>query len=367
VNNILLIFMIVFLGLVAVVAALALLLTETREQVHGWSTRSRLASLCFLGAGIGLVGGSAYKLTRWSILQGGNTFSQSPRFTILVLGSALVLVVGLILRAAGGRVNQSGFVWGRGVLGMSLVVSLILTLVGLASIQLLGVSVSDRSWIVREIPATEFAVAREAPPQAAYGTKYELSEDRDWFSRVRPIWEVALARYRGRPNVSYLEIGLFEGRSALWMLDNILTDPTATLTGIDPFSDPHYVSGKAVRTYKDIFYSNLAISGLAQKARIIEGFSQIELRKLPLGSFDIIYIDGSHSSSDVLEDGILCWRLLKDDGLMIFDDYQLHPGLKRAVDMFYANFAEEFSPMHVGWQVILKKKPRDRSVPGDWR
>ena len=46
------------------------------------------------------------------------------------------------------------------------------------------------------------------------------------------------------------------------------------------------------------------------------------LRRLPLESFDIIYIDGSHAVNDVLEDAVLSFRLLKPEGILIFDDYR---------------------------------------------
>ena len=36
--------------------------------------------------------------------------------------------------------------------------------------------------------------------------------------------------------------------------------------------------------------------------------------------FDVIYVDGSHFADDVLTDGINAWRLLKQGGIMIFDD-----------------------------------------------
>src|SRR5262249_23285982 len=151
-----------------------------------------------------------------------------------------------------------------------------------------------------------------------------------------PVWDKALARYKGKPGVNYLEVGIFEGQSLLWMIEHVLTHPTARATGIDPFADPFYTRKSS--TYKQTFYSNLKASGYEEKARIIEGYSQTELRKLPLESFDIIYIDGSHDAADVLEDGMLSWRLLKDGGVLIFDDYRLHAGTERAIDTFYYFF-----------------------------
>ena len=92
-----------------------------------------------------------------------------------------------------------------------------------------------------------------------------------------------------------MEIGVIEGRSAIWMLENILTHPTAKLTGID-------ILPKGLN-WKEIYLFNLDLSGSANKALIIEGASQIELRKLTLNSFDIIYIDACHGIIELTHPG----------------------------------------------------------------
>jgi len=57
----------------------------------------------------------------------------------------------------------------------------------------------------------------------------------DWFTPQMPLWEKYLSVYKGKEDLSFLEIGSFEGRSAVWLLETILTDDTAKLTCIDPF------------------------------------------------------------------------------------------------------------------------------------
>ena len=151
----------------------------------------------------------------------------------------------------------------------------------------------------------------------------------------------------------------------LWVLDNILTNPTSHLTAIDPLiDDPGWPASKDI---KGTLFANLKLSGEEERVKVIVGFSQIELRKLPLDFYDIIYIDGSHESHDTLEDLVLSSRLLKVNGLMIMDDYQHYPNRllfdrpKFAMDAFYATFREQFDVIHYGWQVMLKKKPDNTS------
>jgi predicted O-methyltransferase YrrM len=169
------------------------------------------------------------------------------------------------------------------------------------------------------------------------------------------VWEKAMASYKGKPGLRYLEIGVFEGRSMMWMLENILTDPTSSAVGIDPF----------LADYKDRYRANLTKSGHESRVTTIVGYSQVELRKLPLDSFDIIYVDGSHTASDVLEDAVLSLRLLKRRGTLIFDDYRwsglekLEPPEnrpERAVEVFYAIYGKQFEVIHNGYQVIFLRK-----------
>jgi predicted O-methyltransferase YrrM len=192
---------------------------------------------------------------------------------------------------------------------------------------------------------------------ARFNEKYELSED--WFSWNIPIWRKALEPYKGRADVRYLEIGLFEGRSVLWMIENILTHPTSKLTGIDPFAsnEGDFRGEKAKKRY----LSNLDKSNFKGQATTIVGYSQRKLRELPLESFDIIYIDGAHEPAPVLSDAVQSWELLAKGGILIFDDYLWNLNLpsdtrpKAAIDVFYMLFQHRIEVVHAGYQVILRK------------
>lgn len=94
------------------------------------------------------------------------------------------------------------------------------------------------------------------------------------------------------------------------------------------------------------------------------GISQLLLRKLPYDKdfcFDFIYIDGSHIASDVLEDSILAFRLLKPGGIMVFDDYdwdffgdqRRHPRI--AVDAFLSIYDGKYKLLHKAKQVYIEK------------
>lgn len=215
-----------------------------------------------------------------------------------------------------------------------------------------------------QFPQVVLAKEKLIPDTQAYKGKYQF--DQNWFTWNIPIWEVVLAPFMGKPDIQYLEVGLYEGRSAIWVLENILTHPSARLTGIDPFLGP----------YQEKYYANIERSGSSQKVTTITGYSQVALRNLPLNSFDIIYIDGSHGEDDVLEDAVLCSRLLKEGGILIFDDYQwagfFEGGTtdaptdfpKAAIDCFVQCFDKQFEVIHNSYQMILKKRIANRALSG---
>ncbi len=190
----------------------------------------------------------------------------------------------------------------------------------------------------------------QSKPDKHYQKKYNFSED--WFTNRIPVWEKILLPYKGKPNLQYLEIGVFEGSSLIWMLENILTHPTSEATGIDIFPGQ----------LKEIFQENLRIGGFPDKVTVIQGKSQTRLRRLPLNAYNIIYIDGSHKAKDVLTDAVLCWLLLKENGILIFDDYhwkQNDPVQDRpqaAIDSFLVCFEGHYEVIHRNAQIILKKR-----------
>lgn len=206
------------------------------------------------------------------------------------------------------------------------------------------------------LPDVRAAERGRRPGSEVFQHEYEFTTD--WVTSSIPVWEKVLAAFKGKPEVHYLEIGVYEGRSAVWMLENILTHPTARLTGVDPF----------LGDFKHRCFANIERSEASEKVELITGYSQVVMRGLPLESYDIIYIDGSHHKDDVLEDAVLSWRLLKEGGLLIFDDYLYGTrppstgGItptdvpKLAIEPFVQCFDEHLEVIHNFYQLILRKK-----------
>jgi predicted O-methyltransferase YrrM len=141
----------------------------------------------------------------------------------------------------------------------------------------------------------------------------------DWTSQNIELFNTTLAHLNGAP-ARGLEIGSFEGRSALWFCENILTHPEARLICIDTFvgSAEHSAAGIDCTSLLQLFQSNT--DSVKDKIRAKIGKSS-DVLPLIAETFDFIYVDGSHDPRDVCLDGILAWSLLKPGGVMIFDDF----------------------------------------------
>lgn len=186
--------------------------------------------------------------------------------------------------------------------------------------------------------------------------KYQFTSD--WFSNDIPVWATLLETYVGKPDVTYLEVGVWEGRSLFWMVDRVLTDKSSRAIAIEPF-------------VKDNLLNNIEASGAKDRITLVKGFSGIEMRKMDLESIDIVYIDGAHTADAVLEDMVLAWRLLKPGGLMIMDDYmwdgnadtpderplttELKP--RQGVDTFVSAYRSFIEVVHKDYQFVLRKRP----------
>jgi len=195
---------------------------------------------------------------------------------------------------------------------------------------------------------------------------YQFTPSQDWFSHNIPTWGPFIDELRSTINhpPRALEIGSWEGRSAVYLLTKLCNSSSSELVCIDHF-DLFGTHDGSARFAK--LQHNLSIPG--SPFRIIDDFSVPGLFLLldeelasPTGGFDFVYIDGSHKADDTLLDAELAWRLTRQGALVIFDDYEWsdeppdsmsHP--RRGIDAFLALHTGDYELLHKGYQVILRK------------
>jgi predicted O-methyltransferase YrrM len=180
----------------------------------------------------------------------------------------------------------------------------------------------------------------------------EYAFTKNWTDRKKDDWLKHLGHLKGKADLTMLEVGTYEGRSAIWFLENILTHPASKITCVDIFVQ---------EGVEERFDHNIAVSGHAERVIKLKGYSQLVLRSLEPNAFDVVYIDACHQASCVFMDIAYGWDLLKEDGILIFDDYLLRahlPGTNRPkepIDAFLSAFEDAVEILHKEWQVILRK------------
>jgi hypothetical protein len=163
------------------------------------------------------------------------------------------------------------------------------------------------------------------------------------------------------PNIRGLEIGVFQGKTTCWLLDNIFTHPTSTLDAVDTFegserSSENSSSSSTMLLYLyDTFIFNTQEYGIRIKTHRMK--SAIFLRSIPLDErfqYDFIYIDGDHRSTVIFTDMVLSWPLLKIDGVMILNNYGDTSAIV-SIDNFGKVFVGCFETLYVDYQLAIKK------------
>lgn len=130
-------------------------------------------------------------------------------------------------------------------------------------------------------------------------------------------------KYNKGTVLNCLEIGSWQGLSAAFLLSYF---DKATLTCVDTWegADEHKAhqatNHNTLSKIEKTFDANL--SEYKDRLTKYKGTSYQYFNDcFEIDKFDLIYIDGSHHSDDVVVDAIKSFEMLKVGGLIIFDDY----------------------------------------------
>ena len=113
----------------------------------------------------------------------------------------------------------------------------------------------------------------------------------------------------------YLEIGSFEGNSAMFVAKNF---PDSKIHCIDNWIGTNEYQ-------KDLEFSNVEKNFNLNMSEF-DNYTKYKLTsdeffKINQNHFNVIYIDGYHKADQVLKDFINSWAVLHVKGIIIFDDY----------------------------------------------
>lgn len=182
----------------------------------------------------------------------------------------------------------------------------------------------------------------------------------NWFSSQTKNFERFLRPFSGLDNLYFLQIGAYTGDASKWILDNILTSNSSFLFDIDTWQ------GSDENIHKEFNWQDVELvydnKMLPYKNVVKYKTTSSMFLKNCIDSFDFIYIDGDHTADAVYKDAILSFPLLKQGGIMAFDDYLWHhdtnnPELepKLGIDRFLYEHYEDIQILHNEYQVWIKK------------
>jgi len=118
-------------------------------------------------------------------------------------------------------------------------------------------------------------------------------------------------------NFKYLEIGSYEGNSALYVSRNF---PDSNVTCVDLWQAVEEYEGKDFSVIEKNFDINTKFLSNINK---IKSSSDDFFIKNQI-TFDFIYVDGNHRSDYVLRDCENSWKFLNENGILVCDDYFWH-------------------------------------------
>lgn len=167
----------------------------------------------------------------------------------------------------------------------------------------------------------------------------------DWFSQNVGLFKNHFKDFKDKDNCNYLEIGVWEGRSSTWILDNILTGKNCTGFFVDPWLRYDELNDKQASWHsvaEENFDYNMTIAAQKNDVKVVKlkMKSAEALRQIDSSTIDFAYIDGSHSAPDVLEDVVTTWRVLRPGGIVVVDDitYGRFAGTNRDPALAVAGF-----------------------------
>lgn len=178
----------------------------------------------------------------------------------------------------------------------------------------------------------------------------------DWFSHNIPNFQACMSAIPDKK--LFLEIGAFEGRSTCWLLENGLADK-GSIVCVDPFSGSVEHGGIDFQAVEARFWSNTSQTRKDTQSVVLMKNTSYKALAEMIGfkyQFDFVYVDGSHAPDMALTDACMAWGLLKQGGVMLFDDYLYpHEPTKVGIDSFLLSFEEKYDIILNNYQLAVQK------------
>ena len=200
------------------------------------------------------------------------------------------------------------------------------------------------------------------------GSRFGKGHYPNWFSYTGEYnFQDYLSEYKDKPNLNYLQLGVFTGDTSDWLMNNVLTHETSHLTDVDTWMGSSAESDVHDNyDFEDVY--QLYLSRMQQfsprvhhKRERTFDFLWVNAENSKANPYDFIYIDADHVAASVLSDAELSWTLLKSGGILAFDDYSwgdekpAHLRPRTAILSFVEKYKNEIETMAINHQYWIKK------------
>ena len=178
----------------------------------------------------------------------------------------------------------------------------------------------------------------------------------DWFLSKTNIFRYSLFNLNDFKISNILEIGSFEGRSAIFFLN---TFKNSDIDCVDTWkgSDEHASIKMGVVEQNFDFNTREFFARINKYKTDSKSYFEANVKR-----YDLIYIDGSHHYEDVLRDGESALNHLNTNGYILFDDYTFTfhkyangKNVINAVNYFYKKNKTILKLIYAHHQILFKK------------
>lgn len=200
----------------------------------------------------------------------------------------------------------------------------------------------------------------------------------DWWSEHVPSWEKHVAqrfspdsnnsdrrkmREKRKRCLRFLAAaGTYEGRTLLWMFDNVLGDK-GTAVVLDDFDcDDDNKSGGSRKNpdVRGTFAANTAPFRGRVKLRPTAALVAMRAAKKEQGAYDVVYID-TRSSKHAMETAVLAFPLLAPGGVLVFTNYTHSKERdarcpRRGIDGFIDAYSNDLKVLRNGFHTFLERR-----------
>ena len=184
-------------------------------------------------------------------------------------------------------------------------------------------------------------------------------DSHDWFTMKIPVLKYYLDKCVFPPKINVLEIGSYEGRSAIFFMKyfnkiNLICVDTWLGSGEQDDIKIDYKKIENNFDYNIKRYKN----NITKYKGTSDDFFKLNINK----NFDFVFIDGYHKYETVLSDAQSAFKLLNKGGFILFDDFnwfgyqniKLNPVY--AMNSFIKNHEKNIEIIFACSQLLIKKK-----------